>query len=58
MNCFLAAALFLDCNGQSFLSSEQDVVLKTLGLATGAVSEVDYAEWLRSSCQKKKKGKG
>ena len=55
---FLAAALFLECNGQSFSSSEQDVVLKTLGLAAGEVSEADYAEWLRLSCRKKKKGKG
>ena len=37
---------------------EEDVVLKTLGLAAGAVSEADYAEWLRLSCRKKKKGKG
>ena len=55
---FLAAALFLECNGQSFSSSEQDVVLKTLGLAAGEVSEADYADWLRLSCRKKKKGKG
>ena len=55
---FLAAALFLECNGQSFSSSEQDVALKTLGLAAGEVSEADYAEWLRLSCHKKKKGKG
>jgi len=54
----LAAALFFECNGQRFLSAEEDVVLKTLGLAAGAVSETDYAEWLRLSCQKKKKGKG
>ena len=55
---FLAAALFLECNGQSFSSIEQDVVLKTLGLAAGEVSEAEYAKWLRLSCRKKKKGKG
>jgi hypothetical protein len=55
---FLAAALFFDCNGVSFQSTEENVVLKALALAEGAVSETDYAEWLRLSCQKKKKGKG
>jgi hypothetical protein len=54
----LAAALFFDGNGVSFQSTEVNVVLKALALAEGAVSETDYAEWLRLSCQKKKKGKG
>ena len=54
---FLAAALFLESNGESFQSTEENVVLKTLALAAGAVSEADYAEWLRLSCRKKKKGK-
>jgi prophage maintenance system killer protein len=53
----LAAALFLESNGESFQSTEENVVLKTLALAAGAVSEADYAEWLRLSCRKKKKGK-
>ena len=54
---FLAAALFLESNGESFQSTEEDVVLKTLALAAGAVSEADYAKWLRLSCRKKNKGK-
>jgi len=40
----LATALFLESNGESFQSTEEDVVLKTLGLAAGAVSETDYAD--------------
>ena len=55
---FLAAALFLESNGESFQSTEEDVVLKTFALAAGAVSEADYAKWLRLSCRKRKKGKG
>ncbi len=54
---FVAAALFLESNGESFQSTEEDVVLKTIALAAGAVSEADYAEWLCLSCRKKKKGK-
>ncbi len=49
--------MFLECNGESFQSTEENVVLKTLALATGAVSEADCAVWLRESCRKKKKGK-
>jgi hypothetical protein len=45
-------------NGNAFDEDEAVVVEKTLGLAAGEVSEADYAEWLRLSCCKKKKGKG
>lgn len=50
---FLAAALFLECNGESFQAPEEEVVVKTLALAAGAISEAEYAEWLRASCRKK-----
>ena len=56
MSWFSVAALFLEHNRKSFQSTEENVVLKTLALATGAVSEADCAEWLRLSCPKKKKG--
>ena len=55
---FMSAYLFLEVNGNAFDEDEAVVVEKTLGLAAGEVSEADYAEWLRSSCRKKKKGKG
>lgn len=48
---FLAAALFLEINGESFAAPEDEVVLQTLGLAAGDCSEADYAEWLERSCQ-------
>jgi hypothetical protein len=57
MSWFLAAALFLEDNRKSSQFTEENVVLKSLALATGAVSEADYAKWLRLSCRKKKKGK-
>ena len=47
---FMAAALFLEYNGETFQASESEVVLQTLGLAAGAVSEKAYAKWLRASC--------
>jgi hypothetical protein len=53
----LAAALFLEDNRKSSQFTEENVVLKSLALAAGAVSEADYAEWLRLSCRKNKKGK-
>lgn len=47
---FMAAALFLEYNGETFHAPESEVVLQTLGLAAGAVSEKAYAKWLRASC--------
>jgi prophage maintenance system killer protein len=52
----LAAALFLQWNGESFQSTEENVVLKIFAFGVGAVSEADYAERLRESCRKKTKG--
>jgi len=49
--------MFLECNGEGFQSTEENVVLEALSFATGAVSEADCAEWLRLSCRKKEKGK-
>ena len=49
---FLAAALFLEINGESFAAPEEEVVLETLRLAAGDSSEADYAEWLERSCRK------
>jgi len=43
---FMAAAAFLEINGAEFVASEVEVVVQTLGLATGEVSEAQYAQWL------------
>ena len=52
---FMAAALFLEYNGESFQAPEEEVVLQTLGLAAGAISEKAYAAWLRASCPKRRR---
>jgi len=52
----LAAALFLECNGEILQPTEEDVVLKSFALAEWAVSEAHYTLWLRESYRKKKKG--
>ncbi len=54
---FIAAALFLESNGLTFSAPEEEVVLKTLGLAAGEISESEYAAWLKASCPKPKKQK-
>jgi len=46
---FMAAAAFLELNGRVFAAPEVEVVLQTLGLAAGEVSEAQYAEWLEKS---------
>lgn len=46
---FMAAAAFLELNGRVFAAPEVEVVLQTLGLAAGEVSEGQYAEWLEKS---------
>ena len=47
---FVAAALFLEVNQLHFQASEEMVVLQTLGLAAGEVTEAAYAVWLEESC--------
>ena len=47
---FMAAALFLEINGMNFRASEEHAVLFTVGLASGEISEEEYAAWLKDSC--------
>ncbi len=46
---FMAAALFLEVNGWSFQAAEEDVVVRTLALAAGAIGAAEYARWLRGA---------
>lgn len=48
---FIAAATFLALNGWMIAASDLDVVNKVLDLAAGAVSETEFALWLRASCR-------
>ena len=49
---FLAAALFLEANGERFSASEEEVVVQTVALASGDCTEAEYAAWLKDSCQR------
>jgi death-on-curing protein len=44
---FTAAVIFLEVNGYRFEAAEADAVVQTLGLASGGVSETQYADWLK-----------
>lgn len=46
---FILAALFLEINGAKFEATEVEVVVQTIGLASGNVTEAEYARWLESS---------
>lgn len=49
---FATAGLFLELNGYRFAASEVDVVLRTLALAAGEMSEAAYAEWLKANSKR------
>jgi death on curing protein len=46
----MAAALFLELNGQIFHPSEEEAVLQTLALAAGEIDADGYSTWLARSC--------
>jgi death-on-curing protein len=46
---FMLGAGFLERNGYEFVASETDVVIRTLALAAGEMSEADYADWLKAN---------
>lgn len=50
---FVAAALFLEMNGEFFKAPEAEAVLFTLGLAEGKIKAEEYARWLEVSCGEK-----
>ncbi|MGH8121868.1 MAG: type II toxin-antitoxin system death-on-curing family toxin [Rudaea sp.] len=49
---FATATLFLELNGLRFGAAEVDVVIRTLALAAGEMSEVDYATWLKTNSKR------
>ncbi|HSF93987.1 MAG TPA: type II toxin-antitoxin system death-on-curing family toxin [Thermohalobaculum sp.] len=44
---FIAAALFLQENGQRLVAPQGEAVVMTLGLASGELPEAGFAAWLR-----------
>lgn len=49
---FMMGAGFLERNGYELIASEAEVVIRTLALAAGEMSEADYAAWLESNSKK------
>ena len=49
---FMMSAGFLERNGYEFTASETEVVIRTLALAAGELSEADYAAWLDANAKR------
>jgi death-on-curing protein len=49
---FLIAAVFLEVNGWELTAAEESVVEMTLGLASGKLTERDYAAWFERNSRK------
>lgn len=49
---FATAALFLELNQYHFGAAEVDVVLRTLAMAAGEMSETAYAAWLKANSKR------
>ena len=49
---FMMGAGFLERNGYEFLASETEVVIRTLALAAGEMTEAAYADWLQANSKK------
>ena len=49
---FATAVLFLELNGLRFTAPEVEVVLNTLALAAGEMSEAAYAAWLKANAKR------
>ena len=46
---FVVAVTFLELNGRCFIADEVDATVRTLALAAGAMSEADFAAWLKAN---------
>lgn len=49
---FLSALLFLEANGWRMAAPMAERLAFTLQLAASEITEADYADWLRRSCEK------
>jgi death-on-curing protein len=49
---FMMGAGFLERNGYEFVASEAEVVIRTLALAAGEMSEAAYADWLAKNSKR------
>ena len=51
---FLAAGLFLLLNGAKLTASQTDATHAVLGVASGEISEAQFADWIRKNSATKK----
>ena len=49
---FVAAAVFLECNGYELRANESEATLKTFALAANELSDADYAAWLKNNSKR------
>jgi death-on-curing protein len=49
---FIVAVVFLELNGFRFHATEADAAVRTLALAAGEMSEVEFAVWLKANSRK------
>jgi death-on-curing protein len=48
---FVAAELFLACNGQMLTADDADCVMTMLAVAAGTLDEAQFADWIRRHFQ-------
>jgi death-on-curing protein len=51
---FVAGVLFLELNGFDFTASEEDAIQAVFSLASGAIDETGFIDWLRSNVRRKR----
>ena len=49
---FIVAVVFLELNGHRFQATEAEAAVRTLALAAGEMSEVQYAAWLKANSRR------
>ena len=51
---FMMGAGFLERNNHEFFAAETEVVVHTLAIAAGELSEADYAAWMNANSRPRK----
>jgi death-on-curing protein len=49
---FTVAVVFLELNGYRFQAGEADAALRTLALAAGEMTQLEYAAWLKANSRR------
>lgn len=52
---WIVAATFLEINGHRVTASETETVISVVALASGEMSEPDFAEWLRTNTRQRRR---